>query len=154
MGRSVDYLNHASYVAYISMEPVMSLVEDEEGKEIEVETTDYYILKELWDDFEDYIIEIIQDICPSLDKSKRCEGGEVNIILENNHAEIGLSEYCGLVSVSIRVSEMYFVNENLARHWINQVWPKINKKINEAFGKNSLKKIGSFSNGEGIFESA
>lgn len=139
MGRSVCYLSRAIHVTYINRQ-------DDEPDE----TTDYYIAQENWQWFKDGLVETIQEVCPSLDEGKRWDGRETLIFLENDHAELGLSEYCGLVSVSIRVHEGYYTKENLAQHWINQVWPKILTALDKRY--HTLNKVATFSNGEGIFE--
>ena len=138
MGRSVDYLSRAIHVVYISNATDTD------------ESVDEYIAQENWQWFKEALVEQLQEVCPSLDTCKRWEGTETQIILENDHAEVGLSDYCGLVSVSIRVHEGYYTKENLARHWINQVWPKIITALDKRY--TTLRKLGTFSNGEGVYE--
>lgn len=139
MGRSVNYLSHASFTTYINHEV------DED------ESVDYFIARENWQWFKEGLTELLQEICPSLDECKRWEGNEVHIFLENNHAELGLSEYCGLVSLSIRVHESgYNTKTGLAFVWINQVWPKILTALDKRY--KTFNKLGSFSNGEGVYQ--
>lgn len=135
MGRSVDYLTNALKVAYINFE------QDEDDT-----------FGDDWDFFKEGLIENLQSVCPSLCelKAKVYDGREVIIVAENCHCQVGVSFYCGLVSVSIRVHDDYRTKESLAENWINQVWPKI--EIIIAKNYKALKRLGTFSNGEGVFE--
>lgn len=137
MGRSVDYLSNALKVYYLSYEQYF---ENEDGQEI----------------FDDYAFEVLFDNIKHEIKAKyksfvvtdNFDGREVKIFLRNNIVEIGISEYCGLVSISIRN-----VNDEkigLARNFIN----KIDKGILDILKQNgeTLTKVGTFSNGEGVYE--
>jgi hypothetical protein len=131
MGRSVDYLSRSQKVVYIPFE-----VENEFDSEFE------------WDYFYEDLINILCEKYPSLYTVKnKWDGRETRIILENDLCQIGLSEYCGLVSVSIRVNE-YYEYYNIAESWINRI--NFERVLNERF--NTLHKIGTFSNGESIYE--
>ncbi|KKN53862.1 hypothetical protein LCGC14_0598210 [marine sediment metagenome] len=70
------------------------------------------------------------------------------ILLENDHIQISISEYCGCgaVSVFVRGDTEY---PELAEHWLNQVWTTLSKLI----GKYVIviNRIGTFSNGCAIF---
>ena len=139
MGRSVDYLSRAEHVAYIN-----NAVDNDE-------TTDYFIARENWNWFKEGLVELLQKRCPSLEEVDEWDGRETHIFLENLHAQIGLSEYCGLVSLSIRINDTNFrCNGQLAFGWINQVWPKILTDLDKRY--HTLTKLGSFSNGEGVFQ--
>lgn len=146
MGRSVDYLSNAMYKTFLHN------VTDED------DSVDEFIARENWQWFKDGLTELLNEVCPSLDiltgKNVRWDGRETQIIAENNLCEIGLSEYCGLVSVSIRVIQDDYVwkYEPLAVRWIHQMWPKIEAKMLERYGSSMLRKVGSFSNGEGVYE--
>lgn len=124
MSRSVNYLDNADHVAYI----------DASGIDTEWE----------WDDFTDELESKLTDMFPSLEPSGKWDNNETRIILENEHAVVGLSEYCGLVSVSIRhKDDDDWVG--LHEHWVNSIESKF-LSIGE------LKKVGTFSNGEAVFE--
>lgn len=134
MGRSVDYLSNAAGVAYINY----GCDEDD-------------AFGEDWTFFKEGLIESLQNICPSLDEVKaHITCGETVVIAENNHCQIGVSFYCGLVSVSIRIHTDDGTNESLAANWIKQMWPKIEAMIVKNY--EAVKKLGTFSNGEGVFE--
>ena len=132
MGRSVDYLSNATKVWYCNPTP-MEFHED-------------------WEDFMDNLIESLTYAFPSLHEPSRdrWDGRETKIILENANVEFGLSEYCGLVSLSVRPREdMDTWTPALAERWINQVTHKITEVI-KAY--NGLKRVGGFSNGESIYQ--
>lgn len=69
---------------------------------------------------------------------------EDRAILENELVYIGVSEYCGIVSIWIVSKDTD--NPSLARNWIVQ----ISKRFKSLFG--TLNKVGTLSNGESVFE--
>jgi len=74
---------------------------------------------------------------------------ESAIILENDHVQISISEYCGCgaISIFVRLDTEY---PELAEHWLDQTWDGIQQIIGEYV--TTLRKIGTFSNGESIYE--
>lgn len=136
MGRSVSYLSHAMRVTYFNLPS-----DDEEDNNEFV--------------FDDLFMNVkcsLKAAFPSLWECEKWDGNETRIFLENYLAEIGISEYCGLVSISIRVPISDYVNENLAEHWISQNWEKMKKVMAENTYHEHLQKVGTFSNGEGVYE--
>lgn len=129
MGRSVSYLGDATYIAYFDVS-----CDCEDG-------SCYH-----WEDFTEDITDQLQDKFQSLEECDRWEGNEDHIILENTFVEIGISEYCGLASVSVRVHEdIDEGRRGLAERFIGAVETKL-KDMSQ------LKKVGTFSNGEGVYE--
>jgi hypothetical protein len=144
MGRSVDYLNHALYVVYIDID-CPDQVQDEDEL---IDTDDFH-----WHCFVYDVIEYLPAGIKSLDdirKKHRWDGNETRIIFENKHCEIGLSEYCGIASISIRDKDNSD-HPGLAIAWVHKVWPRIIRNLHEAFGENVLVKQGTFSNGESVY---
>jgi hypothetical protein len=96
----------------------------------------------------DDIVWVCQENWPSLERIDRWIGREDHAILENGHAQIGVSEYCGLVAVWIvpAVSDYFPEHAGLAHHWISQ----IEDRFRERFGR--LRSLGFFSNGEQVFQ--
>jgi hypothetical protein len=148
MGRSVDYLNRATNVAYFQWPLIESYNEETDEFEQTDEFEDGYIVTE---DIQESIISEY----PEFDRSKKWDGRETSIILTGYGTEIGLSEYCGLATLSIRINEReleYFeeheYNEQYDKieAWINENWAKISK------GYNQYNRIGTFSNGESVYE--
>ena len=52
-----------------------------------------------WDDFIDWVQWVARDAWPSIRNADKWLGREDHVIAENDHAMIGVSEYCGLASV-------------------------------------------------------
>jgi hypothetical protein len=135
MGRSVSYLSNAQHITYLNWEC-------EEG------TEDF-----AWDDLKESVIECFSKFKTlSQPLNKKWDGRETSIILENAHSEVGISEYCGCVSISIRPIEDDYVKIGLATKWINLIWPKVLKELDKCFPTSHLHRIGGFSNGESVYE--
>jgi hypothetical protein len=151
MGRSVDYLKNAVKVNYFQY-PTLWVYDEETGKDIETE--EY----EEWQWVIEAIQETIKSNYPDFENCRKLDGRETSIILTGYGVEIGLSEYCGLATLSVRVDENVLnycdtdeeaeEAENTALNWIRDNWEECSKNWNE------YKKIGTFSNGEGVFEKA
>ena len=155
MGRSVNRLSHATAVAYTHVEPYSRNGEqDEETGEVitnyEPNEDDYRIV---WDDFYDNVKDTLKTKYPSLEDCKRWEDNEVSIFLENRIVEIGISEYCGLVSISFRPKESGWgekATEPLAECWINHNWAGIEKALSGVC--ELLNRVGGFSDGTSVYE--
>jgi len=137
MGRSVDHLTHAKWVTYFCLEGS----EDEFEREIE------------WRDLVDNIKYPLMKKYPSLDEANEWDG-ETRVILENSLVQIGISEYCGLVSVSIRTNDSNYEYESLAENFIDRTWGNMVKLMRRSTYHEPLSKVGTFSNGNSIFEKA
>jgi hypothetical protein len=116
------------------------------------------------DNYEDYdwqdMITNVRDILighyPSLvevEKWLSYPYRESKLILENNHIQISVSEYCGCGAFSVfvnSVNEDYWpYNTNIAEHWLKQNIAGIEKLIKSCVC--SITRVGTFSNGEAIF---
>jgi len=100
-----------------------------------------------WDNFKEDIAESCKSVWPSLDDCDEWLDREDHAILENTLVYIGLSEYCGLVSIWIvpKNFDGYDDYEPLAHHWIGQIEDRFTEMFSElVYG-------GSFSNGEAVF---
>jgi hypothetical protein len=159
MGRGVNYLNRAQKITYIDNSQMGHITPlDEDGNEIEGAEPEFdeFQASQDWDDFKENLISLLTNRLSSLSApyKPRWEDREVEIILENNLAEIGLSDYCGCTSVSIRPidSDGYDDFSGLASHWISQIWPGVERELK---GENTvIRKLGTFSNGESVYERA
>jgi hypothetical protein len=142
MSRSVSYLNNAEVVLYFPFQYS--------------DSPDFYNFE--WDDMVDNLIYEIKAKLPSYYILKdEWDNRETRIILQNNLCIIGISEYCGLVSLSVAPRENDY-NERWAReqfsvYHANQIKSTLEKVIT-TLGLNRLNKIGTFSNGEAVFETA
>jgi hypothetical protein len=151
MGRSVDYLNNAERVNYFQW-PTLWVYDEDTDQDVETD--------ELWDasDVISDIQECITSNFPEFDKCSRWDGRETQIILEGYGVQIGLSEYCGLASLSVRVDQSILdycdtdeeadAEEQKIKDWIHANWDEVSKYWNE------YKRIGTFSNGEGVYQKA
>ena len=149
MGRSVNYLNGAERVNYFEWPKLFCYNEETDQDE---ETEEYEDSDWIIEDIQNYFI----DSFSGFDRANKWDGRETHIILEGYGVEIGLSEYCGLASLSVRINEKeleycdtdqeYQEARDQALAWINDHWDEASKYWN------LYRKIGSFSNGEGVFE--
>jgi len=146
MGRGVNYLNNAEYVIYFSADWI-----NENGE------CDEDISCMNWEDFKE---NLIYEICKKLKSYNKCEkwdSNEVKIFLENELAEIALSEYCGLYSLSIRVKDDNYYNEyhkeSLGKYHCQQVRKTLENTL-VSCGCEVLNRIATMSNGVGVFEKA
>ena len=134
MGRSVSTPSGAVAIAYRDV----SYMEDGDTWE--------------WENFQEHIIDDLKNAFPSLSEADGWIGREDHIILENGHCQVTISEYCGLAAISLvpETHDCYYsediAKQNLADHWCHQVSDKFVELLSE------LNKVGTFSNGEAIFE--
>ena len=148
MGRSVNYLKNALQVSYFQW-PTLWEYNEETG--IDQETDELMDAYEVRQDIQESIISEF----PEYQYSKKWDGNETSIILTGYCTEIGLSEYFGLATLSIRIdeNELAYCSEDeyneqydTIEKWINENWAKISQ------GYNQYNKIGTFSNGENVYE--
>lgn len=74
---------------------------------------------------------------------------ENKILLENDHVQISIAEYCGCgaISVFVRPDTEY---PELAKHWLSQTWDTIQRIVSEHV--TILQRLGTMSNGVGVFK--
>jgi hypothetical protein len=132
MARSVNYLSGAVAVAYIPTDEFI-------GEELD-QCNGY-----LWDWAVEGVVSRLQDSWPSFEEADEWDNRETRIIAENGHAIVGVSEYCGITSISIAVHGQAN-NPEFSEAWIS----KIAQKFCDTFG--SIVKIGTFSNGQSVYE--
>jgi hypothetical protein len=155
MGRSVSYQSGAAVILYFSPE---GLGIDDDGQYNEDQAQQDH------DDLRDNLICGIADKYKSFYKIDRNEARNFSSdreccpILSNDLVTIYLSEYCGLYSLSVvpnnrakRDGYRFDATEALAKNFASQISKGLDKIIDDIGGR-PLKKIGSFSNGEGVYE--
>jgi len=120
MGRSVSYPRNA-VVCFQDW----SHVEDEVDFDMEVEC----------------VKNAAASMFPSMCECSEWVGREDHAVLENGHAYIGYSAYCGLASIWLLPKD-----GSLAQAWVDQV----SHKFMTAFGE--FVKVGTFSNGEALYK--
>lgn len=150
MGRSVNYLNRALLISYFQWPLIESYNEETDEYEQTDEYEESYFVTE-------NIQESIISEFPEYEYSKKWDNNETAIILTGYGTEIGLSEYCGLATLSIRIDENELDYSNYDEQKYNEQYDKIEKWINENWAKisqgyNQYNKIGTFSNGESVYE--
>jgi len=126
MGRSVNFLSNSFAVVFFSNH-------EEEESEYIVEDIQQSIMSEY----------------PEFEEVSEWEDRDIHIILESSTVEIGISEYCGLYSLSIRVRDgvdLEEEEEQQVNEWLTVHASKVLEPYNE------MRRIGTFSNGESIFE--
>lgn len=152
MGRSTSYLSNASHVTFFNVGHFGYTSDfDDDGNEIPgTEHFDEVDSQMQWDDMIENVTSSLMKKYPSLEKCDDWDDRETRIFLRNQHCEIGISEYGGLASISIRPVDNGDAQNAMAPAWIDSVWPRMQKIISENAGP-CYAKQGSFSNGEGIY---
>lgn len=146
MGRSVSYLRNALRVNYFEW-PFYTILDENNEETGEVEYLDAY----------EVIDDIREQFMPhGFDKCDKWEDREDHIILEGHGLVVALSEYCGLASLSVAIDEVNYgycdTDEDVAElvkgveAWLDANWDEVTKYHNK------YHKVGSLSNGEGVFE--
>ena len=146
MGRSVSYLNNAETVIYFTADWIN-------------EVDDEYLSQINWEDFEANLKSKITAKLKSYFKSDGWDGRETKILLSNDLCNIGLSEYCGLYSLSVAPKDFdsYYpedaYKENFSKHHAEQIEKTLVKCLEDC-GCELLNKVGTFSTGCGVFKRA
>ena len=139
MGRSVSYASGSVYVEYSGL--TTSDDQDQDRDDF-----DWYI-----EDFQSQLIKAF----PSVSKCDNWLDREDHCIASNQFASFGVSEYCGLVSLwCVPVEQNYDQTDGwvaLRDNWIAQIGNKFTKIARNSFGTPIIK-VGTFSNGEAVFE--
>lgn len=164
MGRSVDYLSRATQVSYANVSTFgYGAPWNEETDDYDYEAEPVYSDFQAecdWDDFKANLGEAFAKYYPSLDfdaKGHGWDGRETMIIARNKLVEVGLSEYCGLVSLSVRPLDEHpwlnYAQSPIGERFARQM--NLDKVLAHALGEEVvLRKVGTFSNGESVYRSA
>lgn len=136
MSRSVSVPRHAQVVTYATFES-----EDDDFASDDFQFT--------LNDFR----EALKSRFPSVHSADEWLDNEDHVIAENRHAYFGVSEYMGLVSLWIVAKPGNYSNayDGIKRNWIEKAEPKFIDACNLVWGR-LLRKVGTFSNGEGVYE--
>ena len=97
-----------------------------------------------WELLIEDIVETCQFHWPTLEKCEYWLDDENRALLENQHAIVGISGYGGLACVWLRPNGIF--DDALSNHWSLQIAPRFNKLFRQ------LRKVGTFSNGEAVYE--
>ncbi len=160
MGRSVEVASKAVAVAYKDTCYIGYRDYDEDGNEIILEEYDPCIGEHEWDFLVEDTVQQVKDAWPSFEDVSQDNKWieypyrETRIIAENTFAYVTISEYCGCTAITLipKESDGWYPdeirNDNLAIGFCN----RIAKKFEEMFS--DIRRIGSFSNGEVVFQRA
>lgn len=139
MGRSVSYPRNA-VVAFRRFD-----VYDEDGNVMEEPDEDQVCWA--WDDLVEDVRTHSKTLWPSLSDCDVWVGREDHALLQNDHAYVGVSEYCGLVAVWV-VPRTDIEHEALAANWCGQIANRFKATWGEYV------KVATFSNGEAVYQKA
>ena len=149
MGRSVSYLDNAETVIYFTADWINGTDEDYDETLSQIN----------WDDFQANLEYAVKAKLKSYSECEEWDNRETKIILKNELCNIGISEYCGLYSLSVAPIDYdgYYPCEiakiNFAKHHASQIENTLCKILTE-IGCTVLNRLGTFSNGVGVFEKA
>lgn len=145
MSRSVETVRNAEAVVFLHFE----YPEDELDAQYE------------WDGFVDGISDTLRVALPSLEPDDEWlpyPFRETRVFLSNRMAKVTISEYCGMVAICLvprTATEEYWPgygpSEGMQRHWIAQVEGKVRRVLKDS-GFTVCRKVGTFSNGEAVYE--
>lgn len=100
--------------------------------------------------YEDFVGNVLGQF-PSVVPADDWIGNENHVVAENHFARFGVSEYCGLMALwVVPVEDDGWGGpsfEGLSRHWIDQIWPKV-----EEMYPSRLVPLGTMSNGVTVYE--
>ena len=155
MGRSVLTPTHSELDVFLNFEyPIVR--DDEEEPVLDrngYEQIDDLSLEFEWDYFVDSITETLKKKYPSLvEIENQWIGNECRVILGNHLVNVTISEYCGVVAVSIvPVDDLHYYDEQgLATGWIKRVSNGFTKLLETNF--NAIRKIGTYANGNSVYQ--
>jgi hypothetical protein len=127
----------------------------------EGEPDDSYFAEEGWEDFLLDLRQVLDGSAgapggkgfPSLSECDRWLDREDHAILENCHAVVTVSEYCGLVAVCLvpKDANAYSDPSPLALEWCARVEDSFEKLLHGAYKDSALRSQGRASNGEQFF---
>lgn len=168
MGRSVMTLSDATAIAYDHLEPDEEFYREQFNEDVEQgfidedEDFDSY----MWsryndsaaDDFEFYIESTqmsLKEAFPSFEDTDDWIDREIHVIAQNAHSIVTISEYCGAVAICLgpRYDRGEFWMDGTELAGLGEAWrKKISSRFASMFG--TMTKLGTFSNGESVFQIA
>jgi hypothetical protein len=99
-----------------------------------------------WEDFVEDVRNVVREKYKSFRSEDRWLEREVRSILVNRYARVAVSEYCGLVSISLVPTD-----DALAESWCATIADAFKQHIHKRYPDSSLVKLGTFSNGESVY---
>lgn len=102
-----------------------------------------------WEWFIDDIRDVIKERYGTFEDEDTWMGGEIRTILENGHARIAVSDYCGIVSVSLVPVEDH--ENHLAKNWCDRISNGFYSHMADRYPKTALIRQGTMSNGVSVY---
>lgn len=135
MGRSVSYAPGSEIVLY-------SYVDS---------TGDDHLDQINFDDCVDYLQSSLIESFPSMYESDEWVGREDRALTENRLVYVGISEYCGAISVWVKPKTSYDAYvQSFGSRFARQIEDKLKIIVRNVFGVR-LSKVGTFLNGESVY---
>jgi hypothetical protein len=106
--------------------------------------------QDLWDEAIYDLKDALTERFPSLSSDTGWIDREDRIIASNRMAYITVSEYCGVVAVCAVPRD---ADNPLHVHWASSIEGNLTKCVKETFG-HTLRRLGTMSNGEGVYQRA
>jgi len=97
---------------------------------------------ELWRETVDYILEMIEERWKSFCSCNRWDGNEEHVLLENDHAEVMVYEYCGMTSISLVPHNEE--HPELAEHWCGQIAAGLQAMLDKAFPGKTMNRTSGY----------
>lgn len=116
--------------------------------------SDFGDMQEYWDDFVEGLQWVLESKFKSLSKCCKWLGREDRAILENGHAYIGISEYCGTVCLWCVPKEWDGYrpgHQAIHDHWCSQIEGTVGKALLKSYPNSMMESLGHASNGEQFF---
>lgn len=98
-----------------------------------------------FEDYTEYLRETVKSHWPSFEDADGWLGREDAMLLENGHAYVGISEYCGLAAIWL-VPKDDNEHPELSESWCEKIADKFETLLGE------YRKVGCASNGECFYE--
>jgi|GEM_PF-3662961 len=170
MGRSVSTARGAVEVLYFAMPDVDDIraswaeyLREDGDPDATADDVDQGTVDQELEHVFDRLIEDLQEALteryPSFTQEDAWSGREDHVIATNGMADVAVSEYMGLVAVSIaptseRMSDLWRHEETLREGWTKRMAPHLARVIRESAGLQELSLMGRFSNGEAVYTTA
>ena len=149
MGRGVEVPSNAFFTAYMDWE--QSYNEDYEGDDEDDEDGFFRYDSDNWADDLGYYSDWYRELWPSLNETDDWLSWpytESRVFLQNNLVRFVVSEYSGITAISVVPQEDGYGNPynlGLGARWAQQIQEKF-------MSTGGYEKVGSFSNGEGVYK--
>lgn len=146
MGRGVSRHKYSIETCYEDVSHIGYVYDDEAGEY--TNEYDEWQAKYQWEDWEDYQRDKAKKLFPSMTPCDEWLDNENKVIMENEHAYIGVSEYCGQASIwLVCKADIHDIEHyGLAKAWCGKAAHGFSQKFGD------LVRLGTMSNGESVYQ--